>query len=255
MSSISRLLATLFFVAKAFSDKPLSIPQELKKGHQTYRAEEIGFVFPGYASSAPMIVRKFIEENKFEAEYIFSVITFGNFSCIVTDWWNEFANGHDLKNNYINTILMVDNYLHVFDMNEQLKMDKKVDENLAKLLEDIGKRKEYIQAGDIGHFTKDGLKRMHFSSTADQLFQLDDDACTMCMTCADVCPHKNFFLTSKGVEFKGSCEFCLACVQNCPQKALSLKSWFNGMPGERNPEARYRNPKITLSEIIRSNRQ
>jgi ferredoxin len=246
------------FIAKAFSDKPLSIPQERKKGPQAYKAEEIGFVFPDYSASAPISVRKFIQENKFEAEYIFSVITYGSFSCNVTDWWDEFAKGHGLKNDYINTIMMVDNYLPVFDMDEQMAMDKNTDENLAKILEDIGEREQYILPGDLGNFSKEMLAHMQerlFSSTADKLFQLDDKACTLCLKCTEVCPNNNYFLTSYKLQFAGSCEFCLACVQNCPQKALTLKSQFEGFPGERNPKARYRNPNITLDEIVLANHQ
>lgn len=246
------------FVAKAFSDSPLSIPQELKKGPQAYKADEIGFVFPDYASSAPKIVRKFLENNTFEADYIFSVITYGNFSCDVTEWWNDFAKGKGVSNDYINAILMVDNFLPVFDMNEQMAMDKDVDENLAALIKDVGERKEYIKPGDLGNFTKEGLKMMQdgiFASTAEQQFTIDKDKCVKCMTCGKVCPHGNFSLVDDAVTFAGECETCYACVQNCPQKALSLKSRYEGMPGERNPQARYRNPNISLNEIIRSNRQ
>ena len=75
------------------------------------------------------------------------------------------------------------------------------------------------------------------------------------MTCEKVCPHKNFKLGANGLEFSGNCEYCLACVQNCPQKALTLKSNWPGMPGERNPEARYRHPDVSLNDIIRSNQQ
>ena len=42
---------------------------------------------------------------------------------------------------------------------------------------------------------------------------------------------------------------CFACVQNCPQKAIKLT-----MP-ERNPDARYRNPHVSLADIQRANRQ
>ena len=41
----------------------------------------------------------------------------------------------------------------------------------------------------------------------------------------------------------------------CPQKALTLKSNWPGAPGERNPKARYRNPNVSLMDIIKSNRQ
>lgn len=246
------------FVARQFSDEPISIPQELKKSELTYEADEIGFVFPDYAASAPMIVREFIRKASFKAPYIFSVITFGNASVNVAEWWDKFAKENGLVNNYVNSIMMVDNYLPVFDMNQQMEIDKHIDESLAGLLEDIGAHKSYVQPADMGWFNEEGLKQMqdqHFSMTADRLVELREDRCIQCMTCADVCPHKNFSIADKGVLFSGKCEYCLACIHNCPQKALTLRSAFEGRPGERNPEARYRNPNVTLNDIIRSNRQ
>ena len=246
------------FVAKQLSDAPLSIPQELKKTDLVYEADEIGFVFPDYAAAAPVIVQEFVAKGTFKAPYIFSVITFGNASVNVAEWWDEYAKGKGIVNNYIQPILMVDNYLPVFDMNQQMAIDKHVDENLARILEDIGAHKNVIAPSEMGMFSKDILKQMqdqHFSMTAERLLELKPDRCVECMTCEKVCPHKNFRLGNNGLEFSGKCEYCLACVHACPQKALTLKSNWPGMPGERNPEARYRHPDISLNEIIRSNRQ
>ena len=250
------------FVARQFSDAPLSIPQELKNPGQVYEADEIGFVFPDYASAAPVIVQEFLAKNNFKAPYIFSIITFGNASAMVAEWVRDYAKEKGVNFNYINTILMVDNYLPVFDMNEQMKIDKHVDESLAKLLEDVGAHKDYVQAmvqePGMPPMNKDMLKGMqdhHFNMTADRLLELKKDRCTECLTCEKVCPHKNFSLGNDGLQFAGKCVFCLACVHACPQKALTLKSNWPGMPGERNPEARYRNPNVSLMDIIRSNRQ
>lgn len=239
------------FIAKQLSDSPLSIPQELKKNDLTYEADEIGFVFPDYAAAVPVIVREFVEKARFKASYIFSVITFGNASVNVAEWWNDWAKAKGLHNNYINTILMVDNYLPVFDMNEQIKIDKKTDENMAGIIGDISGHKDFIAPSDMGWFTKEMLQQMqdmHFSQMSEQLIKLDADKCIQCSTCTEVCPRGNFSLDSGGLQISGKCEFCLACVQNCPQHALSLER-------ERNKEARYRHPDISLNEIKRANRQ
>ena len=246
------------FVARQFSDSPLSIPQELKKNNLVYEADEIGFAFPDYASSAPLIVRDFVSKAKFNAPFIFSVITYGNASANVCEWWNKFAGEKGVTNDYVKSILMVDNYLPVFDMNEQMAIDKHVDESMAKILEDVGSRKRAIENADMGFFNEEGLERLrssHFPMTAQQLLELKPDRCVECMTCEKVCPHKNFSLGNNGLQFSGSCEFCLACVHACPQKALTLKSRMQGWPGERNPEARYRNPNVSMNDIIKSNRQ
>lgn len=239
------------FIAKQLSDSPLSIPQELKKTDLTYEADEIGFVFPDYAAAVPVIVREFVEKARFKASYIFSVITFGNASVNVAEWWNDWAKAKGLHNNYINTILMVDNYLPVFDMNEQIKIDKKTDENMAGIIGDISGHKDFIAPSEMGRFTKEmlqGMQDMHFSQKSEQLIKLDADKCIQCTTCTEVCPRGNFSLAAGGLQISGKCEFCLACVQNCPQHALSLER-------ERNKEARYRHPDISLNEIKRANRQ
>ena len=250
------------FVARQFSDAPLSIPQELKNPGQVYEADEIGFVFPDYASAAPLIVRDFLEKNTFKASYLFSIITFGNASAMVAEWWRDFAKEKGVNFDYINTILMVDNYLPVFDMNQQMAIDKHVDENLAKLLTEVGAQTSYIQVQaqqpGMPAMNADmlrGLQEQHFNMTADRLLELNKDKCVECMTCEKVCPHKNFSLGNDGLQFAGKCEYCLACVHACPQKALTLKSNWPGAPGERNPDARYRNPNVSLMDIIKSNRQ
>ena len=126
------------------------------------------------------------------------------------------------------------NYLPVFDMNQQMAIDKHVDENLAKLLTEVGAQTSYIQVQaqqpGMPAMNADmlrGLQEQHFNMTADRLLELNKD----------------------------KCEYCLACVHACPQKALTLKSNWPGAPGERNPDARYRNPNVSLTDIIKSNRQ
>ena len=246
------------FIAKSLSDSPISIPQELKKDKLSYEADEIGFVFPDYAAAAPLIVREFLQKAKFKAPYMFTVITFGNAAVNVCQYWDKFTKEHGVTFNYIKSILMVDNYLPVFDMNQQIAIDKHTDENLAKIIEDLNAQKSFVETAEMGFFNEEMLKGMqdqHFSMTADRLLELKKDRCVECMTCEKVCPHKNFHLGSDGLEFSGKCEYCLACVHACPQKALTLKSDNPQWPGERNPEARYRNPNVSLMDIIRSNRQ
>ena len=153
---------------------------------------------------------------------------------------------------------MVDNYLPVFDMNEQITIDKHTDENLATIIQEVAAHEEYIEKGDLGRFSEEGLERLrasHFPMTAQQLIDVNHDKCISCGICTRVCPHGNLKLSSEGVIADGSCEFCLACVHNCTQKALSLKSRMEGFPGERNPEARYRHPEISINEIVRANQQ
>ena len=50
-----------------------------------------------------------------------------------------------LFTNYIATIIMVDNWLPNFDMNEQRKIDKHIPENLSKIKTEIGEKKQWVE--------------------------------------------------------------------------------------------------------------
>lgn len=250
------------FIARQFSDNPLSIPQELKKEPQNYEADEIGFVFPDYTAAAPLIVRDFIEKNNFKASYFFTIVTYGHYCANVAEWWKDFAAKKGVDFDYVNTLLMVDNYLPVFDINEELKLEKHTDENLAILLEHVAAHKSYVQEAQqeegrppMDFAALEGRRQFQYAVKAQDAMDLDRNKCIQCMKCELVCPQKNFSLGNFGVQYSGTCQHCLACVHACPQKALTLKSPMPNFPGERNPNARYRHPRITLQDIIRSNRQ
>ena len=51
--------------------------------------------------------------------------------------WDEFATSCGYKFNYITTVLMADNWLHSFDMNEHIKIDKKIPEQLECIKSDL----------------------------------------------------------------------------------------------------------------------
>lgn len=68
--------------------------------------------------------------------------------------------------------------------------------------------------------------------------------------CTLVCPIGNFYLQDKKAKHKSNqCEFCLACAHHCPRKAIYTSL------SDKNPEARFINENIKISEIIKANQQ
>lgn len=242
----------------------ISIPQALKKGELEYEADEIGFVQPVYGHMPPNIVKDFLKVAKLKADYFFAVLTYGNMRGASPEVWDEFASSCGYKFHYITTILMVDNWLHAFDMNEQMKIDKKIPEQLERIKNDLQKhangmdeitdRDRQFTAGFLqwtGMNKEDGFKY-----EAGERFQIDMNECVACGICMEVCPRGNYELTNRGVVASGQCDYCLACIHACPQKAITFrpsKQWLLGP--EPNPKARYLNPEVSLNDIKRSNRQ
>lgn len=112
------------YVARQIEEKPISIPQILHQENLKFKDEKIGIVYPVYAGEAPKIVLEFLEKATFETDYFYLILTYGK---DVTDAPECIARLLEEKGrhvNYIHSILMVDNYLPSFDMNEQRAMIK-----------------------------------------------------------------------------------------------------------------------------------
>ena len=244
------------YVAKQLDSECLSIPQEMRKAHRIYKADRIGIVCPLFEFEAPDYVKEFIRDSVFDTEYFYMIITYGMHHGGVAERTAAFLESIGKPADYINTIIMHDNAIIVFDMDEQRKLEagKKVDEHIAALKADIDARKRMIQpapAGEIEFYQ--GYLEMKRKMGPMYTFPLYTvtDACIGCGTCAKVCPRGCIRLENKRPVYDYShCINCMACAQACPQIAIKL-----ACVEEPNPNARYRNPNITLAELIAANHQ
>ncbi len=254
------------YVARQLADdntKLLSIPQLMKQKEFNFEADEIGLVYPIYGHMPPYMVRQFLKKVRLKADYTFAVLTFGARKCNAVEILDSITRKAGYRFNYISTLIMVDNWLPNFDMNEQMKMDKHIPENLAAIRDDISSHKHWMQLVTqeerdmhAGFMAYTGLDpEVGFLKRSEKYFAVTD-RCIGCGICTDVCPHGNYSLTSNGVKTNGDCEFCFACIQNCPQKAIKFAKVEDDpllANGEKNPEARYRNEHISVMDIKRAN--
>lgn len=256
------------YIARQLAGKEgeiLSIPQLMRKKQFEIEADEIGLVYPIYGHMPPYMVREFIKKAQLKAEYKFAVLTYGMRKCNAVEIWDGISRKAGNVFDYIGTIVMVDNWLPNFDMNEQMKIDKHIPENLAKITSDLSNRRRWHEPvtqeereQHEGFMSLSGLDpEVGFLMKADRSFRVTDD-CIHCGICTYVCPRGNYQLTGQGVKMQGDCEFCFACIQNCPQRAIQFKknedgTWPDG--SERNPNARYRNENVSLMELKLANNQ
>ncbi len=70
--------------------------------------------------------------------------------------------------------------------------------------------------------------------------------CDSCGICVQVCPADNITLRNSKPSWSDQCQQCFACLQWCPKEAIQYKD-------KTLSTKRYRNPEVTLTDIISSN--
>lgn len=240
------------YVAREIGDQIKSIPQVLKTESFYLEDETIGIVAPIYAGELPQTVCRFLERIKVKTNYFYMLLTYGNEDSVAGIWAEKFCKHQDIHVDFIQTIKMVDNYLPSFDMNEQMIIEKNIPLQIEKAKENIKKRVHFIpQPTEKGYETYQRVSQRFQEhpelNNGESIIM--SDRCVGCRICQQVCPIGNIEMENdRAKRIHKTCDFCLACVQNCPFQAIDLKN-------EKNPDARYRHPSITLKDIVKSNTQ
>lgn len=241
------------YVAKRLEREPASIPQIMKKEELKFTADTIGIVAPVYGHEMPAMVKDFIRKASFHTDYFYVILTYGNRHGGASELADGFCRECGIVPRYINVLLMADNWLPAFDMEEQKAADKGTEGHLAEIIADIACRRQMIS--EVTEADRD-VHRQFLRSMENapndawkNLVRVMPD-CIGCGICEKVCPSGSIRLENgKAVHMPESCQTCLACVHNCPHKGIGLN-----VP-EKNPDARYRNEHVRLEEIIRANHQ
>jgi ferredoxin len=243
------------YVAKQLEKFPVSIPQAIHDADLYYKDEAIGIVCPVYGHEMPRMVKDFLKKAKFETDYFFVVLTYGHAHGGAAELAEHWLSDCGIKADYINTILMVDNFLPGFDMEEEIAINpkKEVGKHLAVIQADINARKQFRQpvTEEDRQWHRNFLE---FSKTMpaeiwESPYQISEE-CIGCGICMRVCPAGCIYLENqRAVHTDKNCQMCMACIHTCPMKAVHLR-----MP-EKNPDSRYRNENIGLMELVEANEQ
>ena len=240
------------YVAKELDSQPVSIPQILHNDDLTFTADSLGIVCPIYGHEMPAMVKQFIRKATFQTDYLYVVLTYGKLHGGAAEIADKLLRDAGKKADYITTVLMVDNFLPAFDMNEQVRLNKQVENQIVSVRSAVQRRQHGIQkAAFKDRITHKMYLRMvkNQPETVWAAYRVNDE-CIACGICAKVCPGGCINIENgKAAHHLENCQACMACVHACPKRAIQFTI------KEVNPQARYRNEHISLDELIAANNQ
>jgi len=219
-------------------------------------SDNLGIVFPVYMLGAPLIVTNFIKKLKVSKNtYTFVIANHGakpGPGGTVLQIKNLMkAQGIELGS--IFTIEMINNYTPLFGMVEDEKQWEVFNDAKEKIdtIVDTVKNKSAHKPDNIfrniiqSMFVALNKIFVPISLKEDNKFWTDDN-CSGCGLCEKLCPMDNITLTEGKPEWHNNCQQCVSCFNLCPQQAIQL--------GKKSQDSgRYKNPKITVDEILSSN--
>lgn len=233
-------------IAAVLDDVKLApIPEHFGANLSGY--DRIGFVYPIYFGSVPLVVKNFVDSLELpENVYLFAVATYGGNILNGLTELNTLlsAKGHELD--YGASVKMGANYILMYGkMPESDVVNQQADKILPKLAEEIhNKEKQPCELSVPLHlppFMEQARQNVHEAAAE---YVVNDD-CISCGLCRDICPVRNIELKEGKPTFGNKCEQCMACIQWCPTEALNSGEKTKG-------RERYRNPSVTAADLQRN---
>lgn len=234
-------------LAKKIGGKLMSIAQLLKRRvWHISDPEGIGVVCPVYFGRVPEPVERFLASARLDTPYRFALLTCGSTPAMAVRRLTELC-----QMDYVASLLTVDNYFPMFDVEAQVRElpSKRVEERTSAIVADVAARVRRLEPPTLyGRVAGLYMRLCPKREDAYKRFYVLPDVCNGCRVCERVCPIGNItFVSGQGPEIGADCLTCGGCYHNCPSKAIRYR-------GEKSRYS-YRNPAVSLAEIIDSNSQ
>jgi len=243
------------YVAKQLGENIISIPQAMHDEKKVYTADRIGIVSPVYGHDLPKMVKEFISRSTFKTPYLYVIVTYGSDHSGAGAWISALFERCRKSVNYVNDVLMVDNFLPGFDVAEELRIknDSDIDRKIRSIKKDISEKKDFIlpasRQDKLRHKEIAERLRIMTEEVLKDLYTINDN-CICCRLCEMICPAGCFSMgNGKSMHDCEGCQMCFACIHACPFNAIRLNM------GDLNPDARFLNGHIGLEEIVDANCQ
>ncbi len=218
------------------------------------QADAIGIVFPIYDWNLPQVVRDFVNRLDVSgAKYIFAVATCNYLPGCGLDVIAQILEQKGSRLNAGFVIRMPGNYLPFYGANSSrtqarkfAQKGKKVEKIARIVLEMQNHRNEHSPVLLDRLFGPRFGKGVEKFADKDSGFILEP-VCSHCGICAKVCPFDNIIIKEGKPEWQHKCQQCMACIQYCPKECIQIGEKTKG-------RVRYKNPHVTLGEIMAMNR-
>ncbi len=242
-------------VKEAFEDSEIiSISDILKNSDSEISteitAENIGFVFPLYCFSLPEIVIRFLKKYRFNAKYIFAVVTRagGAWQGGALSHADKLlkAGGTRLSAGYY--IRMPSNYLPMTANVPEEAMKQKLknaDEQIYSVIKKLVER-QCTRDGEYTNFIPYAVHPsfIKYVTSTDKGFHTDNN-CNGCGICEKVCKVSNITMKDSKPQWQHKCQSCMACINYCPCKAIQYKKRTQALN-------RYHHPEVPVNKYINS---
>lgn len=240
-------------VAKDLSEqlenaKIVKISNKNMSYYKDTQSKKIGFVFPVYFFSIPIMLKNFIENLQISNDaYVFAVATYGG---SIGAPFKEIKSLLKQKNVQLSAefaMMMPGNYQLLYapvSLEEQTKLFKNEQEQINSIVSAVKANQQvnYKVNPLINTLTKPLYSMLFKPKEKDKNFWTDEK-CNGCEICSKVCPANNIMMKEGKPTWEHQCEACLACMQWCPQKSIQYKK-------STIKRGRYHHPEIELKEFL-----